>query len=314
MILGAELLSFNILVPSVSPTLAGLTLPVCNGIRLKPASLIGNTANQILYGDTTNMGTYGTLDLIMGEPTGTTFTTYTTGYTYIYDIGSETFKITDNNGTVVSIKTNVKSIADLMIDFTVFENHAFEIRLGSAFGTGEFFLNSTLQFSGNSFIYMDKMVWGNIDEYYESVLSTIRPNIYKNIGDIDINDIVTQIITNYLVEEESMDGLGKGDASLSVGATFPFYVGIDDVKNATISPTTVMVNKIEFSSYVIPLLTVSLFPQLFPAIATNELINNRPVYEPWMVWELYKLIYNIVSNNPNPTKSGLSVFDLSPMW
>lgn len=60
-------------------------------------------------------------------------------------------------------------------------------------------------------------------------------------------------------------------------------------------------------------LSICLYHMLLPIQRTGETINNRPVYEPWLVWGFYKLIYSkgtIAEDVPII----YPIFDLSPVY
>ena len=60
-------------------------------------------------------------------------------------------------------------------------------------------------------------------------------------------------------------------------------------------------------------LSICLYHMLLPIQRAGETINNRPVYEPWLVWGFYKLIYSkgtIAEDVPII----YPIFDLSPVY
>ena len=65
-------------------------------------------------------------------------------------------------------------------------------------------------------------------------------------------------------------------------------------------------------SWLLPCYTISLYPELMPIRRSDETINNRAVYEPWMIWGL-RLVTNRRKTDV-PELHELIVFDLSPSW
>ena len=60
-------------------------------------------------------------------------------------------------------------------------------------------------------------------------------------------------------------------------------------------------------------LLMSLLPSLQPTQRVDETHNNRPVYEPWLIYGLYRFLYNrryITDEDTYP----IDIMDLSPNW
>ena len=65
-------------------------------------------------------------------------------------------------------------------------------------------------------------------------------------------------------------------------------------------------------SYLLPSYTISLYPELMPIKRSDETINNRAVYEPWMIWGI-----RFIANHFNPAipeEHEVYAFDLSPNY
>lgn len=68
-----------------------------------------------------------------------------------------------------------------------------------------------------------------------------------------------------------------------------------------------------FWSMLLPEYSKSLYPMLMPILKDGEVINNRPVYEIWMIWGFYKYLTSSYTTNESDDHEVLS-FDLSPNW
>lgn len=69
-------------------------------------------------------------------------------------------------------------------------------------------------------------------------------------------------------------------------------------------------NNLEIST-TIPKLSIDLYPQLLSILRFGETHNNRPVYEPWMIWGFYKFLWSKGTKDIDDTIK-YKIFDLSP--
>ena len=60
-------------------------------------------------------------------------------------------------------------------------------------------------------------------------------------------------------------------------------------------------------------LGIGLYPDLMPIQRYDETQNNRPIYEPWLIWGFYKFLWNKKTNDWGDDEIP-PVFDLSPAW
>ena len=55
-----------------------------------------------------------------------------------------------------------------------------------------------------------------------------------------------------------------------------------------------------------------LFPKYQKIVRPGESNNNRPVYEPWLIWGVLKFLW--LHRSEEEDDYGIPVFDLSPNW
>lgn len=60
-------------------------------------------------------------------------------------------------------------------------------------------------------------------------------------------------------------------------------------------------------------LGIGLYPDLMPIQRYDETQNNRPIYEPWLIWGFYKFLWNKKTNDWGDDEIP-PLFDLSPAW
>ena len=66
--------------------------------------------------------------------------------------------------------------------------------------------------------------------------------------------------------------------------------------------------------WLIPMWSMTLFSMLQPIIRDGETQNNRPIYEPWMIWGFYKFIYSKATEDIVDNLHEVPSWDLSPSW
>jgi len=316
MIFGAISLDIGFMPAKTTPTLGNLSLPYMNGIRIVPAGLIGSKFINILYGDTTSMDEYETLNIEFGEEINVPYDTYISGYRYIWRIYDNTFTICGSTGLPIAVRTNIKYIADLKIDYTIFENHAFEISLGDRFLGDSFFIIASVPLTVNvsSLINTD---WGYVEQYHLSnTLEDMSPIKFDNrLADFIqyFIDISTYIYYQY--KAETFTGIGKATVDLSSSGKYPFYCDYEELTPIVSERQwkTVTATNINFDGFVLPMLAISMFPYLMPTVRSSEFLNNKPTYEPWMIWGFFEILYNNIVP-PYDDNDGLFMLDLGPQW
>lgn len=111
------------------------------------------------------------------------------------------------------------------------------------------------------------------------------------------------ILTNYLVLQDFK--------STDIGTDSKYLNKICDliiiIKVERLLATELHIN------FLLPEWSKSLYPKLMPIQKADEFINNRPVYEPWVIWGKYKILVTGDRNTDNDD-IGIAVWDLSPSW
>nr|DAS77850.1 MAG TPA: hypothetical protein [Caudoviricetes sp.] len=104
--------------------------PFANGIRLMDVQYLISSRVSVYYGDLVDHRFWDRLDIMVGAYTdGLNILTRQDGFLYKYNYPDKTFKVFDNNNVLVLRRNNIQSLADMKIDFTIFNSHQFEIYL-----------------------------------------------------------------------------------------------------------------------------------------------------------------------------------------
>lgn len=91
-----------------------------------------------------------------------------------------------------------------------------------------------------------------------------------------------------------------------------FYLSADFIHNAIALSDVKKITKTDFD-ILLPKFSVMLYPALLSIQRKDETINNRPVYEPWMLY-LIDFVYIKSSEDIIDDPIIIKIFDLSPNW
>jgi len=275
---------------------------VCDNIKIVSADISELLVKPPYYGDKINIRFWGTLGLKIGGASAPVYTLHA-GWKYVYNRELDTFRISDENDTTIFLTNKIKSMADFHVDFNVIKNHQFVILVGTGDSSISFIKPVTAKYIGDTLDTFDiqKMRVGIPEKYricYEYDISPYRK--------YDTAEVVP-----YLMAWEN--------PALSISCMF-------EVNNLTDMPKTHIIDADDVDDYlnstylnidngkiIVANHSMNFFPNLLPIVNSYENNNNRPTYEPWMIWGLYDFIY------PKHWDDGkddfiLDVFDLSPNW
>lgn len=318
----------------LNSTVANFSIPSNNGIYMISASSIVSNLHPLYYGDTVDMFFWRRLGVVLGkENTNITYLTRQDGYKYEFHFDKKEFIVKDATGAVELKRTGITCLADLGIDYTIFASHQFIIYTdGSGIEGFTFFLPTILHWLACD---VDNFgltgLAGIADQYdpdpdpnnpdptdptdptyppnphdpdnkYEGLLGRF-PTIYYGYFMVDF------YIYNILAAYTGMDNF---DINNEITAEYPFYGDGIHNKVADITYRNIQAKSIDVK-FLIPLLTISLFPAMLPVDKLDETRNNRPVYEPWMIWGFYEFLCNRASQDDGD-RFIVNMFDLSPNW
>lgn len=279
---------------------------ICDNIKIVSADISAMSAKPPYYGDEINIKFWANLSLKIGEKSPSTETIYTLhdGWDYRYNRVDNTFIIKDNTGTIVYTKSGITSMADFHVDFNVIKSHQFVIMVGSG-DTGIQFIKPVKA----------DLRWGTQEALSTTdIIVACIPDAYRICYNYDISlydKYDTPLFDDYLTVYD------LGDLHTSMQFQYSdlskmVSTGVKDgqlVKEVFDSVYCNMItNKVLISNC-----TRDLYPEMLPIINKNEDNNNRPCYEPWMIWGLYDFIYG-KRNNDDSDDLEIEVFDLSPQW
>lgn len=153
--------------------------PFANGIRIMDVQYLLQSRTPVYYGDLVDHSFWSRLTIEVGAYTdGLNILTRRDGFTYKYNYPDKTFKVIDNHNTQVLQINNIETLADMKIDFTIFNSHQFEIYLTSEGGKEHHTFLIPAKFKEKKFetdLYENYVGVNNI---YELEKYEVKPNMF----------------------------------------------------------------------------------------------------------------------------------------
>lgn len=316
------------------------SVPLFNNTKIISPEILSNELRPIYYGDEVNLRFWASLHLNIGSNSSLPIRHLQEGYKYVYDSYSTTFYIIDNTGNIVETIHNIKSVGDMRIDFNIYKSHQLEIIITGMEETYPFYIPAKLNWNELVFDEYKDVPDGILNIYdtdterpYEQFNSNNPKRLIHYIDDfVPHNREQFNYANNYTlnINANTYNVFLLGDTKIHWNKMYYanelvcnkyriFDSDIFKCKYNTDNPDNPPIRNIIFTgtlldiSWLLSCYTLSLYPELMPIILNNETINNRPVYEPWMIWGLYKFIWN-KKNTDTTDDFVIPIFDLSPNW
>lgn len=226
------------------------------------------------------------------------------GYTYVWNLDTHTFSVTDDNGTV-TMYPGVTTIKALGVSWGVLKSSQFSV-LDTNYTNSDIFLigaravearQSYTAVTGQ-LIYMDYLTEG-IQHIEFSRLSRHETAFsdLENDGETGTYDPVLIFIGSEIARTILLASTGQ----LQMYNHYPLNL----VEGAAVIPAERLENiRQGIALRELSYLMIALFAQ-------NKLsASHKVLYEPWMLYQIWQWYFNTVRNTSNSRK----IFDLSPRW
>lgn len=247
------------------------------------------------------------------------------GYIYKYYFKTKVFDVYDDTGTKIIHKTNVRTIAQMNIDFTIHKSHQFWIVAPLSLD-GFYFMFPVFLKEDKKHIDIETVSDRGVNNEY--LPDRVRP-YGKNDEDNPSWNI--KYLANYYDKylyliQGFLDVSSSWNLRKDLSAVYLYDIDYKDLR-----PSNYFYNKVfyEFSakkklsikearlfgamSLLYMQLGIGLYPDLMPIQREGETQNNRPVYEPWLIWGVLKFLYNKRTVDWDEDVP-IPYFDLSPAW
>lgn len=293
--------------------------PFFNGIFLMDSGFVSSGISPIYYGDKMTMRAWDILKIPFGAiDDSEEVLTHHDGWKYIYNHAKHTFDAYDEHGDTYIHRDNIETIGDLHIDFTIQMSHDFEIIVGNI-DSGDFEFYRLAKHRkptfGPSPVVEGNHSFDNLYGYNDVPSFSNHLATDKRIAEIDDEDGVGTIPTLRSVDVlESPTSVGQREFGNSYGATQESKVYDDafEVFDFKFIKPKYRAQALKWS-FLLPMMSRCIYPELFGVERIGENHNNRPVYEPWLIWGVFKFLFLHRDDNDDGTPD-IEVFDLSPNW
>lgn len=249
------------------------------------------------YGDTMMMRTWDFLRIPFGEiDDDEEVLTRIDGWRYIYNHSRRTFTVYNQLGGIYIRRNNIQTIGDLHIDFTIQMSHQFMIVFDSA-DLAKFFPIVKLRKK----LYGDLFIWDMPnsdcgDRLYGVDRRRYYPNsnlMDKRVASVENYIVDMRIPIRRVVYEEAKP---KALMTKNVDITENKAVTTTKVYDATYKPFNAVHKKQLFKAKALQwsmlyfMLSHCMYPKMNIIIRRGEDNNNRPLYEPWLIWGVFKFL------------------------
>ena len=309
----------SVILPLFPNNIANLEFkrPVDDGIRIMSANYLMGAKSKY-YGDEITLGFWNLLKLPFGStPSPSNPLTLQAGYRYVYNHMRRTFDVYDSSETNILHKDNISTIVDLNIDFTIHKSNQFEIIVDE-------------DMNGSRFIFPVRLVKDPLTMMIEDCAKMGVDNSYTYYGNpiLEFPEYIAYLdiygnVASILLEPPPITSPDRGSA---IKGALSYFKDIFFDRNRPtnyfymtgFSPEVFVkllqmfkLKKLE-GELLLPWLSTSMYPDLMPVQRTGETRNNRPVYEPWMIWGF--LVFVVNRSLDDEDDLGLPLFDLSPRF
>lgn len=331
---GAIILEISDNLSPAKGTVLDFPVPFANGIVLMSCEYASLGGNIMYYGDEMSFNTWEILHLPIGTRTDSdVIWTLHDGYSYIYYYSQAKFKIYDTTGQEIYSRNNIASIADLHIDFTVHKSHQFIVKIEQDANTTSFLLpaKAVKKLYGESPIFgiLDGTVGDNLVKYHGEFIWNYH--IFESSGLFNSHESYKTYVRHRINTIKKLapifgtNSVGfptvKNTNSVYSIDGYNYYSKFTDSAGNVIDDTKIITPDVVIRKYNIKFvlssmlcseISVSVVPKYQKIVRPGESNNNRPVYEPWLIWGVLKFLWLHRSEEDDDYE--IPVFDLSPNW
>lgn len=331
---GAIILEISDNLSPAKGTVLDFPVPFANGIVLMSCEYASLSGNVMYYGDEMSFNTWEILHLPIGTRTDSdAIWTLHDGYSYVYYFLQAKFKIYDETGQEIYSRSNISSIADLHIDFTVYKSHQFIVKVEQDADSTSFLLPA----KGGKKLYGESPVFGILDGVTGDNLTMYRGESISNYHMFESSgfynphesyktymrhriNTIKELAPIFGINSVEFPTVKNTNSVYSIDG-YNYYSRFTDSAGNVINDTKIINPDVVIRKYNIKFvlssmlcseISVSVVPKYQKIVRPGESNNNRPVYEPWLIWGVLKFIWLHRSEENDDYE--ISVFDLSPNW
>lgn len=277
-------------------------------IRLKPLDSLGMDANRVVYGDKATPDFLDTLAIVWGGAVPPTADRLQSGYAYIYNVGHGKLYIYDASNQLV-VTREINAWSDFKLAAEVIESNQFQFFFDASFHECVFIPASRQPNADPG--EAPEFVWGEFDKYLQS----------------EYHIIFTRLCRWLLAEAERPARDKSGEPDVLDGLTVPDceYEGVLELRDFLLALVRDLTQSGYFRCNIAPYSNELAAPKewkelgglataignylMIYALSASLFLGNKPCYEPWMLWQMFKWL-----QRSSLIELDERVFDLSPRW
>ena len=316
----ATLLEFDSYEQHTNNDVIAFSKPFFNGIFVMDSGLVSSGISPIYYGDKMTMRGWDFLKMPLGTiKDSEEVLTHQDGWRYIYNHKKRTFDAIDNLGNTYIHRDNIQTIGDLHIDFTIQMSHDFEVIIGSLDASDFDFYRlgkrRDITF-GPSPVVVGQKGYDNLYDYNDVPSFSNHLTTDKRIDEVDDDNYAG---IGIIPTTRSVDVL---ESTISVGHR---EFGNDATQETKVYDDSFKVFDLNFIkpeyraqalkwNFLLPMMSRCIYPELYGVEGFGETHNNRPVYEPWLIWGVFKFLFLHRDDAGDDGRPPIEIFDLCPNW
>lgn len=286
----ATILDINYITQPTNDTTLGFSVPYFNNIMLISSEFASSNGLKVYYGDEMTFDIWEHLSMVIYDifDTDTIYTMHE-GWLYKYYYNKKEFIIYDENRNIVEHKYNVYTVSDLHIDFSVISNHAFEVIIENVTPESLFLIPTKLKkktFGDNCVIKVPRNIVNNTYKILEDVSNVNNKRINPAHKASYIKYIIQKIYDVYYTDKH----FGTIPISYLVHKNNNVYSANYNTEFAIHVPKEFIIRELEVS-LLFSVFNRTMHPYYEPIERLGETHNNRPVYEPWLICNLFAKLF-----------------------
>lgn len=270
-------------------------------IRMKALGQIGVNYHAEYYGDEMTWTEFESIGIIHGNSTIVKYPQLNAGWTYYYDAVGGIFTVTNDKGNVTVEK--IHTLSDMGIVWEILSSHQFKIYFSAKF-IDDAFLIAWIKRRGSDYDPTNpkddmsisqgyKLAY--VDQYFNETLHNRCDRIVQSESEpVNLKNTVTQSLQEPIEIHDLRSNTPMRNATGDYTAMA--IKGPDNIFSLATKQRNAAIDLVlgEF---------------MMVAFFASIMNMSKPVYEPWMLWSLWKWL-----GSGSITESVERIFDLSPRW
>lgn len=281
----------------------GRATNIIDAVRMKALGHLGVNFDAKYFGDTLTWDELSSAGVTWGNSTTLKYAELKDGWLYEYEANGKIFTVTDDKGIV--IKESVTTLSNLGICLDIMSSHQFTIYFSAYFINDAFLIAWKYKNGSNNYdgcrktILNENIKLAYVDKYFTDDLLHWKCNRVTNCSDNISPNLKNKLIQALLSPTKQPSILRPKNRVLLTNGDYSELM-------ITIDTSSIPAESNKKRNAIIDVVMADLFMIAYFASLMNM---SKPVYEPWMLFGMWKWLCS-----SDPVLSIEKIFDLSPRW